>query len=463
MILLAVVVFGCNRNGGNHGQPDHPNIIVLLVDTLRADFVGAYGGQYPTPVMDLLANQGVLFEKTYAPSSWTVPSVASVFLGMYPQRHGLNEGIALKGKVSLQQTMPAEYVTIAETLKAAGYTTFCATSNAHIAENYGYNAGFDHFQMFPFSNGDMLEEQVRQWKSDLEKASKTTGYFLFLHWVDPHHPYDPRDPYISQIAPDYMTNIGKLLQENPDRLLTMGYFRDFPDKLDLLKKLYASEIAWTDASLGRTLKMLPGLADSLLVFTSDHGEAFAEHQSMLHGIDLYQETVHVPLVIRLPGNQGAGTRITTPVTLVDLAPTLTAFAKAKPNPEHQGLNLLPLIAGEKTPKRELFAHLDKLSTFRWDAVFDRDLKFLEHKPTRLELARANKEGKTLTPKLFLYDLSADPGEEKNLVEKESENLTRLRAMLDEEMAKPPLQKPVTEGFTITDEEIEKFKGMSYLN
>ncbi len=444
------------------GNPK-PNVIFILVDTLRTDFVGAYGGKYPTPVMDMLAQQGTTFTKAYAPSSWTVPSIASLFTGLYPQTHGLVDGVAVYVQVFKQQKIPESYPLISEQFKKAGYTTFCITMNGHMDELYGYNRGFDHFTMEKFQGADALEQRVAAWKDLLDQASKTTGYFLYLHWIDPHHPYVPQEPYINQIRPDYMKQVGRTLDDiGPERLREMGYFKDYPESLNVLKDVYASEVVYTDTSVGKVLKMLPDVGKSLLVFTSDHGEAFNEHNSMLHGYDLYQETVHVPLVLIYPDKQGAGKQIDTPVSLVDLPPTILSFAGAQIPETYQGKDLRPLIAGQPFANRQIWSHLDKNGMYRWEAVYDQGLKFLYDEHAKVKVEKAEKEGKKLPPAPYLYDLQKDPGEKSNLAKKRAADTKRLGKSLTEEMSKPPLAKPETVEQEATQELMDKFRQTGYL-
>ena len=469
LLLCTLIAAGCSRKENpSESTPEKqadpkPNVIIILVDTLRQDYVGAYGANNPTPVFDMLASQGAMFTRAYASSSWTVPSIASIFTGLYPQRHGLHEGMAIHVKVFQQQKMPDQYQTLAELFKGAGYTTFCVTTNAHIAKQYGYDQGFDHFQMFTFQDGEVLESKVEQWKGLLDKAAKTTGYFLFLHWLDPHHPYVPRDPYMAQIRPDYLDKIGRTLDDiGPEKLRLMGYFRDYPEQFEVLKDVYNSEVLWTDASVGRMLKILPDLGKSMVVFTSDHGEAFNEHDSMLHGYDLYQETVHVPLILIYPDKRGEGRIIDTPVSLVDLPPTLLAFAGIKPPEEYQGIDLTALINGGTIPERPLFFHLDKNKEYRWKGVIDEGMKYLQRYPSNEEIAKATLEGKKAPTRSFLFDLDSDSGEKRNLSGKRSTEASRLKSILEEEMGKPVLVEPEKVEDKVQDDLKELFRSHGYL-
>ena len=470
IVLLAALMLtalGCKPKPAPPPEPTYnalPNVIVLLVDTLRADHVGVYGAKQPTPVIDMLAGRGATFTKTYAPSSWTVPSVASLFTGMYPEKHGLTEGVALNGKVLNQQRLPDSYETLAELFKKKGYTTFCVTANSHLDRKFGYNAGFDFFKTFAFANGGAIESTVKEWKGALEKASRTTGYFLYIHWIDPHHPYEPMEPYISEIRPDYMNQIGRTLDDiGPEGLRRLGYFDEEPQALEVMKDLYASEVLWTDASIGRTLQLLPDVGDSMLVFTADHGESFKEHNSMIHGVDLYQETVHVPLILVYPDKKGAGTRIDTPVSLVDLPPTLLAYAGIQAPEAYEGRDLTPLLSGGSLPDRLLFSHLDKAKSFRWKSVFERHLKLAVRYPSDNEILKAKKKGqKAASEKVYLYDLLADPGEKRDLARSRKADAARLKEKLDKEMGRQPLVEPEMVKDTASEELKDVLRTTGYI-
>ena len=472
LLIFSATILFCSCNKGNDTPAPttpvavkKPNIIVIIVDTLRTDYVGAYGAKHLTPVFDMLATQGALFEKAYAPSSWTVPSMASIFTGMYPQSHGLTNGITVVVKVFKQQQIPEKYVTLAESLKETGYKTFCVTANAHIDEKYGYNRGFDHFKMFKFREGQTIEETIEKWKPMLDEASATTGYFLLMHWVDPHHPYEPREPFISNINPDYLKDAGRVLEDTgPANLSNQGYFKEFPKALDVLKDIYNSEVLWADASVGRVLNILPDVGQSLLIYTSDHGEAFGEHETFLHGYDLYQETIHIPLLMVYPDRTGAGTKIDTPVSLVDIPASILGFAKAKPPKEYEGIDLFDLVSGKTIAQRYIWSHLDKNKEYRWFSVFDGDLKYMEHHPPAKEISslKTPMSKDSLPFVSYIFDLSKDYGEKNSLTYTRPKDKFRYGKLLGKQMNRPPLVKPKTIKTEVDEEFMDKFKQFGYL-
>ena len=488
ILIVAAIALFSSCNPGKQNQNARPNVIFLLVDTLRADAVSAYGGKHPTPNIDGLARTGIMFTRAYAPSSWTVPSCASMVLGMYPQKHGLTEGMVFSRKIVEQLRLPEQYETLAESFQKAGYTTFGITTNAHMDEQYGFGDGFDHYKSIWFQAAPVLERKLKKWKFKLRRASKKTGYFLFVHWIDPHFPYSPKKPFIDTLQPGYLKNTprthdvftkseltkmgyrkglaetGRLLEDvGPELLHAKGYFKKHPEALKELENLYASEVMFTDRSVGRVLKMLPGVDNSLIVFVSDHGEAFNEHNSMIHGSDLYQETVHVPLIMVYPENQGAGRKVQRPVSLVDIAPTLLSFAGITPPQEYQGRDLSPILKGEKLPSRLLWAQLDKADAFIWHAAFYRGMKLIAHLPSEVDRVIAKSKKKEAPTKQYaLYNLLTDPGETKDLSTELSEPFAKLKAELDTEMSKPPLIKPETKKSEMSEKLKETMRDVGYL-
>ena len=462
-----------------------PNVVVVMVDTLRFDAVKAFGGKHETPIFDGLVNAGVRFDQAYSPASWTVPAVASLLLGMYPQTHGLYKGAVVGRDVVNQQRIPESYDTLAEVFQQGGYETFGVSTNSHISKPYGYSDGFDHFAGSNFLDGRFIELRVRQWMSKLAEAAKGDGYFLYLHWTDPHFPYFPRKPFINKLRPNYLKEaprteedfspgaiahlgfpddkpvFGRTLEDvSPDQLQIKRYFEQFPSRLPMLHDLYTADVQWCSRSVGKTLLMLPEPANTIIVFVADHGEAFHEHNSMAHGIDLYQETVHVPLSIVLPNGLGAGTRIDEPVSLIDIAPTLASLVKITPSKQYEGRDLSPMMRGEAGEKRQLYSHLEK-GTGHWRAIFESPYKLMIKYPTKGEIHRAEKAGNEAELKVFLFDLENDPGETNNLVLEKPEIAVRLAAKLEKEMSRKPIAEAETVGSG--DKELkEKMRSVGYL-
>lgn len=324
------------------GSPDRqrPNILVYLVDTLRADHLGCYGYDKPTsPRLDAFAEEAVLFENSQAQTPWTRASVASMLTGMWPQSHGTNGD---------DDALSEEAVTLAESLKAVGYRTVAITGNGNAARVAGFAQGFDYFKYLrnlrsddPLATSADINEAVFAWLDD--HAEQEAPFLLWVHTIDPHAPYDPPEPFrsafASQVEDPNLGSIAKIQELNRQKESVS------PQIIADLRALYDAEIAANDASFGALLDDLErrGLYEDLVVvFLSDHGEEFYDHGGWTHGKTLHSEMLDTPLLFRLPGATH-GQRSTNIVQHVDLMPTLLEVAAA-PLPEAvQGRSFLPII------------------------------------------------------------------------------------------------------------------------
>lgn len=328
--------------------PIRPNVLVYLVDTLRSDRVGCYGWPEDlTPHLDRLAEESVVFERTIAQTSWTKPSVASIFTGMVPGRHGAN------GKTS---RLPDDVVTMAELLQEGGYATAGFACNAYITRPAGFGQGFDHFSYRQVRSGEITEDVIG-W---LRAQSEDRPFFLYLHTVDPHAPYNPSDAYRRRFAAGVTDPAVGSLRHNRD---LRSHVVDATDKIvhDLLQ-LYGAEVAENDDSLGRLVEVLRDLGrldDTLIVFVSDHGEEFMEHGIFGHGSDLHREVLQVPLVIRPPGGTSPS-RVEWPAQHVDLLPTILEAAGIEVPAWIDGDSLWRVVNRTSVPRRPrpIFSYLD---------------------------------------------------------------------------------------------------------
>jgi arylsulfatase A-like enzyme/Flp pilus assembly protein TadD len=354
-----------------------PNIVFITVDTTRADRMGFLGSKRGlTPNLDILARQGVVFERAYSQAPLTPVSHATIFTGTYPQFHTVTD---------FGHPLPALLPFVPEILKKSGYHTgafigsLILDPKASMAP--GFDRGFDVFDAgFRPKHGanesryDTVERRagdvVRRAITWLSK-NRPSPFFIWVHLYDPHAPYDPPPPYDARY-----------------------------------KDLYDGEIAYADASLGKLFIYLRqrGLYErSLIVIMSDHGESLGAHGEAMHGIFLYDETIHVPLLFKLPGAVLAGRRVSSRVRLVDVAPTLLSMLSLPLPPTFQGESLVPLMkASSKIAAADLPAYAETdypHRAFGWSAL------------------RSLRSGKYLfvrAPKPELYDESQDKSEQRNL-------------------------------------------------
>ncbi|MFW5924564.1 MAG: sulfatase [Myxococcota bacterium] len=362
--------------------PDRPHVLVFLVDTLRRDRLGAYGYDRPTsPHFDAFCDEAVRFEHAIAQSPWTSPSVASMFTGLHPLRHGL---------VRIGGVLPDTSRTMAEILSEAGYQTVAFSASAAASSEGGFAQGFEQFEEFVHPrrvgpDSPVVLDALEKW---LRARDDDRPLFLYVHVVDPHSPYAPTGGFGSRFAPD--TEIQSLRAS-----------RTRPELLPAMEALYDGDVAMADAAFGRFLESLErhGLyQDAVTVFVADHGEQFLEHGGLQHKA-LFGEVVDIPLAIRLPGERVEGHAVRAVAQHVDLLPTVAALTGSDAPPWVEGRDLGPLLRGAKEPPDRsppvhsyvLRAGYDAHSVVQW--------------PWKLIMRRYESHEER-----FLYDLASDPGE-----------------------------------------------------
>jgi len=399
---LAVGLFvatSLSCGGSASSSPTGKNLLLISVDTLRADHTSPYGGAIETPVLQRLADEGVVFEQAFSPVPMTQPAHASLFTGNYPARHGVRDN------VSYSLSEPA--VTLAECLSGAGYQTGAVVAASVLAKRSGLDQGFesydDEFSTAQVGSGQPVVErgggEVRdralRW---LDERDPERPFALFVHFYDPHVPYLPPG------------ELGARFAANP----------------------YQGEVVHSDRCAGELLERLQsdGLLDeTVVVFLSDHGESLGEHGEQTHGLFLYESVMRVPLVLRLPGDGAPrGMRVSTQVSLVDVMPTLAELLGLDA-PATDGVSLVPLLEGGEIPGRGLFGETLYPLFYRWSPSFS--IRLGEHKFIQ-------------APDPELYDLDSDPAEQHNLLERQSEQAARLRSALTAQMQRWAAQDPTSE-------------------
>jgi arylsulfatase A-like enzyme len=336
--LLLAVALACAC--GPPAKP--PDIVLVSVDTLRADHTSAYGYARDTsPFLTELAQSGALLEQAYAPTASTGPSHATLFTGTHVLHHGLiKNGLAL----------PAENLCLAEVLAQRGYQTAAVVGSFVLDPKFGFDQGFDFYdadfqnaqshpgtwQGHPVDNFDRRAEEATdtalRWLASRDPARP---YFLFVHYFDPHAPYGAPGAFALRFA-----------KETP------------PHGTAYVSNRYDAEIAYTDAQIRRLIEGLPAdrRDDTLLMLVADHGEGLGDHGFPAHAALIYEEAVRVPWIARFPGTIPAGLRIGAPVGLVELAPTLLELAGVPVPPDMQGESLAAALRGERKldPERPVY-------------------------------------------------------------------------------------------------------------
>ncbi|MFC2172080.1 sulfatase [Acidobacteriota bacterium] len=319
-----------------------PNVILISIDTLRADHLGCYGYHRQTsPFIDDLAGRGVRFTRTVAPASWTLPSHMSMFTGDYPSRHGVDK---------VAEALHHQWDTLADVLREEGYATFAVTEGLLVSAQWGFHNGFDSYtDMSDIVEGwdQKVERTVDQAAAWLEQ-NRQTPFFLFFHTYEPHSPLVPPERYEKMFDPDYAGIYnGAKMRELNNPLVTPAMSNQ---DIDHIIALYDAEIRFSDDALKRlfhTLESTGALDNTYVILTSDHGEEYGERGMLAeHGHSLFNEALHIPLIFNGP-DIPAGVEIPDTVSLVDIPRTILDLVGLERQTGYDGVSLHPLIMGKK--------------------------------------------------------------------------------------------------------------------
>src|SRR5580765_6673467 len=417
-IVYCLIALSAARAAAQLPEKSVPNVVLITIDTLRADHLGCYGyKQIKTPNIDGLAADSSRFERAYTVVPVTLPSHTAMLTGTYPMLSGMHDFSA--NKLSPQQ------VTMATVLKQAGYVTGAVVASAVLDSRFGLNQGFDfYYDHFDFSRleesnldemerpGNLVADQALNW---LGKNSQKK-FFLWMHLYDPHYPYRPPEPYAREYA----------------------------------SQPYDGEIAFADEQVGRLLRFLKdkGLyQNTVIVLSGDHGEGLGEHGEKTHGFFIYNATMHVPLIIHLPGKSATQT-VADPVSLVDLMPTILAATGLDIPSQVQGRSLLSALRREKIdPDRTLYGEtfLPRLH-FNW---------------SELRGAENAKYHFIDAPRPELYDLTKDPSELRNLFPEKKAVGEEMRSKLAGLIREYSARKELAEKTGLDPALMERLKSLGY--
>jgi arylsulfatase A-like enzyme len=493
LLLLAGGSYGAVRGFGAFGTAtpaptatgpvtagaERPNVVFILIDTLRADHLGAYGYARPTsPVLDAFAAESVLFESAFSQSSWTKPATASLLTSRYPSQHQC---------FLEKQQLPASETTLPQYLQRAGYTTAMLSGNPWVTPDYGFDRGTDHF----FSAYDERFARVTLYMMALKRLSKLVDakarpynrlkllvqgemsseerdqvltkeafrwldantqepFFLYLHYMSPHHPYEGVPPY-DKFVPDPSLEPVTYYPTKSYYFFEQG--EELPDaqREDMVAR-YDGDILHIDGLIGELLGKLRELKledETLVVVTSDHGEEFFDHRNWGHGQSIYNELIHVPLIIRFPKRFTAGRRVSEPVQTIDVLPTLLELAGAPLPSGIAGKTLLPVLRGEDATPREAYSEL----LYRYG-----DSRSLVRGGQKL---MRTKKGEELREEVF--DLGADPREQRAAAV-DGNGGAALQSRLTEVQSWAEQNKTgETADAAISDEQKDRLKALGYMN
>ncbi len=424
-LLVAMTAAGCSR-------PPAENLLLVSFDTTRADRLSAYGYPLPTsPNVDALARRGSLFTNAFTHAPSTLPSHCSLLTGLLPPGHG----VRANGRFHLAE----EHLTLAEILRERGFATAAVVGALPLDERFGLGQGFDlydgDFQGGDQARGVWLGHSFAVFQRDAREvteralawlAERDGPWFLFVHYFDPHAPYDAPAPFSERFADPY-----------------------------------DAEIAYADHHLGRLLDTVAGRGEGTLVaLTADHGEGLGEHGEDAHNRYLYNSTIRVPLVVALDGEVRAGARIESAASHVDVVPTVLELLGVEDVPALAGRSLAAALRGaeEGEPPRPVYSE-----TLEWTLGIDRgiEVRSLVHGRYKLVRSDVEKDGESFTV-FELYDLAADPGELKNLARRDVELRDRMARALEGWSRELEASAFRAESYELDEETLEGLRSLGYL-
>ncbi len=386
--LLATA--GCRRSEPERSAqalrvPDGTPVVVISIDTLRADRLPIYGyDKVATPAIDALREDAILFERAYSHIGLTLPSHSSILSGLLPIHHGVRDNIGYP--------FPEDIPSLPVLFQEKGFATGAFVSSYVLRSSTGLSRGFDVYDDdILFETGKQMGQLQRPGAETLERATQwlqevsNEPFFLFFHIYEPHTPYDPPAPYAAR----YSAASGPAAA-------------------------YDGEVAAADAVIGALMAELERLGvydEAIIVLLSDHGEGLMNHGEMDHMVLIYREVIQVPLLLKLPGQQGAGTTVAASAQLTDVAPTLLALLGMEKDPRLAGGSLLELVEGEMEERRIFSESVYPRIHFGWSelaSMIEGDFHFIDG------------------PDPELYNLRDDPGEKDNVIQSQRAVARRLR-------------------------------------
>jgi len=430
--LSIAVISGlfCIQNSRNKSKaPQKPNIVMIVVDTLRADHLPFYGYRKNTALfLTELSTRSVIFENAYSASSWTAPASASFFTSLYPFQHGVVTGFMATRRLKeknpeiVLNRIPDEITTIAEVLKNFGYTTYAVTDNLNICEEEGFTQGFDNFTIYGDKGAQAVNKEFKKWA----EAIKTSHpYFIYIHYNDPHSPYLKRFPWY---------------EESPYRALN-------------ILSAYDSEISFVDSKIRELFELFEWESHTLLILTADHGEEFHDHGLTGHGKTLYSEVIHVPLLMYFPEGAFRAKRVIDNVSTIDILPTVRELIGLPRDHDNEGVSLLRYLRGKETyaMDRYLFSHV-------WRKKGESDNEIVK----KAAIHSNWKYIYSLPDSEEIYNLKMDPYERMNVLKEESHVVRLLKKKLFAYIKNCRKYKQAESHVHLTQTELEELKSLGYL-
>lgn len=439
-LLLLAVAFAVRYKTDEETRQRTPNLILISIDTLRADHLGCYGYDRPTsPVLDQFAAEGVLFEDVTSPSPWTLPAHASLLTGVYPFRHGM---------IDDRGVLSPELTSLSEILKGQGYFVCAVVNSIFLDKPRGLTRDAGAFSFVPenyhLAPPTEVGDRAMAWLSMTDHEP----FFLFLHYYDVHSDYVSLPAYEEQFLRPYQ---GPADGTTAQMLLSRkGYFSFNQADIERNIDLYDAGIRQLDAGIGELLELLEEeglLEESLIVITSDHGEEFLDHGGVLHSQTHYQEVLKVPLLIRGP-RIPKGKRIKELASLVDVTPTVLSLLGIQTTVEFDGIDLSPTWreGAPALPARSILAEADHN-----DDVYDTK--------SAVRRGRYKLLHDQQTQATQLYDIQTDPGEKNDISSNHPQVVKSMLSWLEEFR---DIETERTVGPPLSPKDVEKLEALGYL-
>ncbi len=440
LTLLAASLAACSRCDS---EGEGPNVVVLVVDTLRADRLPFYGHDVDTaPFLSDLARRGVVFERAWSTSSWTAPATASIFTSLYPFQHGVEQGIKLvrdaqQGDPTIElKKIPGRVETLPELARGLGYRTFGIADNPNICDEEGFESGFCRFAGYGYEGADKVNQTLAKWVDEIRGEGK---WFAYLHYMDPHFPYRTRGPWF---------------QRPPGKEPVPGDAREAHRPWYLAR--YDSEIGFVDQKIREAFEMLGVDDDTVVIFVADHGEELLQRSDNLqHDFKLYSELTHVPLVVYHPGAERARLRVTQNVSIVDVLPTLREILGAAASDQDAGESLVPYYSepAERAGGRPIFSMRRRLGVLGGEellAVVQDDEKLVRYRDPKKD-----------EQYLELFDLREDWAELENLAAASDERVAALLQLWEEFQARAQVFDAEESRMHLTEDEARNIEDLGY--
>ncbi len=440
MLSFIVISVSCTRE-------KRPNVILVVIDTLRAGNTSLQAYQHDTtPELKKFAKDAVYFPDALATTPWTVPSFGSILTGTYPHRSHSGARLLRDNGSSEFSGMLANVVTIPRLMKLVGYKTLAVVNNPWLHSRSSAAQGFDVYDYHASSNYDIRRADATTDASLKNIDASDSKFFIMVHYFDPHMTYDPPASHKGRYTAGYKGKLRSPLMFKPDELRYNSVKLSDQDKRFIIG-LYDEEVSFTDQQLGRFISGLKqrGLYDdSLIIVTADHGEEHWDHGSFEHGHTLYQELLHVPLLIKYPGNRDAGRKVGGIASIIDIFPTILDYLGLDQLPQFQGISLYDLQDPQELYSRDLFIEENE---------FGPRLRGMIRGPAKTIL---NREDNTY----MLFDLDTDPLEQEDLASDPGSSQTTVSEQLKMIRALPDLKN--VQQMKLDQKERDALRSLGYL-